>query len=252
MSEEGRPPAAPEVIVACGDAPFSEAVARELGALTLSATIRTSILALLSELRARRAAAAIVDLDLAAGEPWSLLRAVREARGPGPLVLVAVSGIFTRPRDMIEGLRLGAADFAAKSLDPRVLASRVRALLVALERRRRGPGPTELRAADGALRLDLPGHRCLVERSGGGGGGLREVKLSPLEFRILRDLLARPGTLVTREELLRSLWPDDPDRRHLSTLAQLMARLRRKLGAAGAQITTVWGLGYRVRPAARD
>ena len=179
MSDEGRPPAALEVIVASGDAPFTDAVARELCALTLSATIRTSVLALLSELRARRAAAAIVDLDLAAGEPWSLLRAVREARGPGPLVVVAVSGVFTRPRDMIEGLRLGAADFAAKSLDARVLASRVRALLVALERRRRGPGPTELRAADGALRLDLPGHRCIVEDGDRGSGGSREVRLSP-------------------------------------------------------------------------
>lgn len=228
---------APEVIVASADAAFSDSLARELSALNLSAMIRPSVLGLLSELRSRRAAAAILDLDLAENEPWSLLRAVREARGQGPLVLVAVSDSFTRPRDMIEGLRLGAVDFAAKSLDPRVLASRVRALLEALERRRRGPAPTELRASDGALRLDLVGHRCMIDT--------REVKLSPLEFRILRDLLARPGAMVTREELIRSLWPEEPDRRHLATLAQLMARLRRKLGAAGPLIATVWGLGYR-------
>ncbi len=71
--------------------------------------------------------------------------------------------------------------------------------------------------------------------------------LTPTEFRLLARLLARPGEVVRRRDLIRAGWPHGAIVRD-NTLDAYIARLRRKLRAlsAPASIETVHGIGYRL------
>ena len=101
-------------------------------------------------------------------------------------------------------------------------------------------GGTELVSDAAGLRLDPAAHEVST--------GARTVSLTPTEFRLLAALAARPGDTVSRRELVRAAWPDGAIV-HDNTLDVYLARLRRKLRELSAQaaITTVHGVGYRLR-----
>ena len=89
------------------------------------------------------------------------------------------------------------------------------------------------------LRLDPSGHAA--RRAG------RTEDLTPTEYRLLAALMATPGAAVRRRALVLAGWPDGAFVAE-NTLDQYVARLRRKLAAAGdpdRSIVTVHGVGYR-------
>lgn len=78
--------------------------------------------------------------------------------------------------------------------------------------------------------------------------GSKSIRLTRIEFELLRQLLGRHGRLAARQELLAAVWGGKVSV-EVRTVDSHMVRLRRKLnqlGAAGLAIETVWGLGYRV------
>jgi DNA-binding response OmpR family regulator len=101
----------------------------------------------------------------------------------------------------------------------------VRALL-----RRSVPDALEV----GGVRMDIAGHRVLIEGA--------EVGLANKEFELLRVLLSRPGQVVSREEILREVW-NAPELKSSKTLDMHMSWLRRKIGSG--RIATVRGVGFR-------
>jgi two-component system, OmpR family, response regulator MtrA len=137
--------------------------------------------------------------------------------------------------DIVAGLELGADDYVTKPFVPAELVARVRAVL----RRRSGDGDGGLLRA-GEIEVDTGAHRARV--------GDREVALTATEFRLLTELVRRPGQVFTRELLLERVWNTD----HLgdSRLVDVaVGRLRAKLGDAGggaAAVETVRGVGYRL------
>ena len=173
----------------------------------------------------------VLDRRLPDGDGVQLCRNARE-RGfaNGILMLTALDDA----RSTIEGLGEGADDYVGKPFDVDVLAARVMALLRRNERR---PEQTLL---SGALRLD-PWKR-VVERDG------VALTLTAREFRLLEALMRAPGAIVSREELMEQAWGEREEPMS-NTIDVLIARLRRKLEAAGEQdaIETVRGLGYRIR-----
>src|SRR5690606_17082822 len=126
-------------------------------------------------------------------------------------------------------------DYLTKPFSPRTLLARVRALL-----RRAGSEAPDLLEAAG-LRFD-------IDRRTVSGDGLDEVRLTPLEARLLQFLLARAGETVPAERLLVHIWGGrgGGDRQ---LLKQLVHRLRQKVEpdpAAPRRVVTVAGEGYRL------
>ena len=159
-----------------------------------------------------------------------LCRDLRRRQDPTPVLMLTARGDV---EDRVSGLEAGADDYLKKPFAAAELRARVRALV------RRGP-----RLMDPVVRLGpveiLPARRQVT--SGG-----REVPLTSREFDILETLVRQRGRVLTRRQLLLSVWGSD-DEAAIGSLEVLIARLRRKLADAGAPdaIRTVRRVGYRL------
>ncbi|MEV0272683.1 response regulator transcription factor [Hamadaea sp. NPDC050747] len=150
------------------------------------------------------------------------------ARGlPARVLMLTAAGTLT---DRVTGLDLGADDYLTKPFDFPELVARVRAL----GRRSVAPVPPVLRVAD----VELDPARRTVTRSG------RPVPLTAKEFTLLAYLMARPGRVVSAEELLDHVW-DEAANPFTTTVKTTLGRLRAKLGPPPI-ITTIREGGYRV------
>ncbi|MCP2202384.1 response regulator transcription factor [Lentzea flava] len=132
--------------------------------------------------------------------------------------------------DQADGLDLGADGYLVKPFSFVVLVAQVRALL------RRGGGARR-RLTLGNLVID----RGLREVSWGGA----DVSLSPREYAVLDVLASRAGSVVTKDELLRTVWGDEQAATR-NAVEVYVGYLRRKLEAVGAGevVRTVRGHGY--------
>ena len=131
-------------------------------------------------------------------------------------------------------LEAGADDGVSRSISPRELAARVKAVI-----RRRGSMKSSgdvIRS--GELAIDAARHKVTFRD--------RPVVLTAAEFRILRFMAARPGRVLSRAELIEGALGGAGDR--LSrTIAVHLASIRRKMGrGGGSAIETVRGVGYRI------
>lgn len=147
--------------------------------------------------------------------------------------------LFLTARDAVEdrvrGLTLGADDYVAKPFSLEEVVLRIRAIL----RRSRGDArPAEvLRYAD--LEMDVAAHR--VSRAG------EPVELSPTEFNLLEYLLTNAGRVVSKAQILDSVWRYDFDG-DSSIVESYIYYLRKKIDRWEPQlIHTVRGFGYTLR-----
>jgi len=142
--------------------------------------------------------------------------------------------------DKVLGLELGADDYITKPFSIREFRSRVRALLRRAAVVRPAPGGGNVIAAH-ELELDL-GRRTVEVRG-------TPVRLTYVEFELLRTLVAHPGRVYSRRMLLESLW-GAADYREPRTIDVHVRHLREKLERDPAEpefILTVRGVGYRFR-----
>jgi DNA-binding response OmpR family regulator len=152
--------------------------------------------------------------------------------GPGPRVLMLTARDSIDER--IHGLDAGADDYLLKPFAFGELAARVRSLL----RRDAGRGTAVLRV--GPLELDTARH--VAHRSG------RELDLTAKEFALLRYFMARPGEVLSQEELLEHVWDEHADP-FTNTVRVTVGTLRRKVTIDDEEplLETVIGRGYRLR-----
>lgn len=162
------------------------------------------------------------------------LEACREIRGAGistPLILLTAR---TTEVDRVLGLDLGADDYLGKPFGMRELIARVKALL----RRSRITNQVDQIQFD-QVAIDFKAYKA--ERN------QKPLELSAREYRLLRYLVAKRGSVVTRDELLDEVWGYNsyPSTR---TVDNHIARLRQKIEddvESPKHILTVHGVGYK-------
>jgi two-component system KDP operon response regulator KdpE len=177
---------------------------------------------------------AIVDLGLPDGDGMDVIRGVRQWSAMPILVLSARS----HEKSKIEALDAGADDYLTKPFGIGELLARVRAALRHSVRAPQGSTTIVL----GPTRIDLD--RRVAARDG------TELRLTPLEFKLLATLARRAGSVVTHRELLTQVWgPGHAADTHY--LRVYMKQLRDKLEADPATpryLRTELGVGYRLVP----
>ena len=163
-----------------------------------------------------------------------VLRTMRRKGNATPvLMLTALSALEHR----VEGLDAGADDYLPKPFAFSELLARLRALI------RRSPELVSERLAAGDIQLDPDRHQVTV-------GGRSEL-LSAREYALLGYLIRHTGQVVTRQQILDSVWGAEPD--VYSNVVDLYVHyLRRKLTVLGRgkALRTVRGVGYALRPSA--
>jgi DNA-binding response OmpR family regulator len=177
----------------------------------------------------------ILDVMLPDGDGFLLARRLRKSSQVPLLFLTA----RTSESDRITGFELGADDYVVKPFSPKELALRVEAIL---RRTAAGAGagaerlPLRRNLGERVLELDEASHRALLDG--------RDLKLTPAEWKILKVLAVRTGTVISRERLLGEsleyLSAEGSER----TVDTHVKNLRAKLGDPG-WIETVRGFGYR-------
>ncbi|NRA89665.1 MAG: response regulator transcription factor [Simkaniaceae bacterium] len=148
-----------------------------------------------------------------------------------PVIILSAKG---EELDMILGLELGADDYVSKPFSPKVLFSRIKAVL----RRGKEPEKASKLLSFGDFTLDVS--RYLLKKNG------EPVTITLSEFGILKRLLMQQGKVLTRNQLLNDVHNDDVfivDR----NIDVHIAALRKKLGPNFNWIETVRGVGYRLR-----
>ena len=175
----------------------------------------------------------ILDLNLpvvSGDEVCRILRGRAETRQLPIIMLTA----RTSESDRVTGLDLGADDYVTKPFSLRELGARVRAVL----RRRQAAGASAREATYRGKHLvaDFDAVAIAVDAA--------PVRLTRREFELLRFLVENRNRVLSRDRLLERVWGYD---RFIETRSVdvHVGRLRAKLGAAGQQIETVIGLGYR-------
>lgn len=172
----------------------------------------------------------ILDIMMPGTDGWEVCRRVREKSQLPIIMLSARSTEF----DQLTAFDAGADDYVTKPCSPSVLMKRVAALL------RRGTGNSEdanVMSID-ELKLDSFAHEVWLDGN--------SISLTLKEYSILQKLLAVPGRVFTREQLLDDIWGFDFDG-DVRTVDSHVARLRTKLGDWGAQhIKTIYGAGYKL------
>ena len=138
--------------------------------------------------------------------------------------------------DKLLGLSLGADDYVTKPFSPREVVARVRAIL-----RRSGGERRERRLRHGELEMDLDRHHVTV--------GGREVRFTPVEFKLLQAFLESPERAFSRDQLLNHIYPHHEAAVVDRTIDVHVGKLRAKLGDDPARprfIATVRGIGYKL------
>ena len=180
--------------------------------------------------RVRQQAPALVVLDLMLPglDGLAVCTAVRRV-STVPIIMVTAR---VDEIDRLLGLDTGADDYVCKPFSPREVVARIKALL---------------RRSEGALAKPVVAAFAVDEARQQINWRGQPLPLTPVEFRLMRQLMSRPGQVFARARLLDTLHEDQRDVSDRAIDSHIK-NLRRKLEQAGtgeAGISSVYGVGYR-------
>ena len=176
--------------------------------------------------------AAIVDVMMPGMDGLDLCRAIRRESSLHNLPVLILTARDSE-MDHIIGLEVGADDFISKSASPRLITTRLKALL----RRHEQQLSKAERLTFGTLIIDLA--RREIQAPEG------PISLTTREFALLQLLAENPNRVFSRADLLSMVWGDVVVTER--TVDVHLKNLRQKIGSNSELIETVRGVGYRVR-----
>jgi two-component system response regulator RegX3 len=177
----------------------------------------------------------LLDLMLPKMSGLDVCRTIR-ASSDVPIIVVTAK---SEEVDAVVMLEIGADDYVTKPYRLRELIARIRAVL----RRKDRVEASESGATDvieaGPVRLEVDTRRCYVDG--------REIKVRKKEFALLEILLASPGRVITRDQLIDQVWGSDyvGDTKTLDVHIKRLRSLIEEKPKEPVHITTVRGVGYR-------
>lgn len=178
----------------------------------------------------------LLDINLPYKDGFYWCRQIRTVSNV-PIIFISAR---TGDPDQIRAIENGGDDYMTKPFNIEVMIAKITSAM------RRAYGEYSVQQAGLSDVLHYHGiflHRskCVLEYAG------KRVTLTPTEMRLLELMLSKAETVVSREELLETLW-DDIEFVDDNTLSVNVARVRKKLGELGITdaISTVRGLGYRL------
>lgn len=170
----------------------------------------------------------ILDMMMPVMDGLSLIKTLRFVMNDTtPIIVVSAKGDES---DIITALELGADDYVTKPFSMNVLNSKIRAVL---RRSDQVQSPSVVHHA--GLVMDQSRHLCLVD--------YEEVELTATEFSLLYLLAGNAEQVFTRNQMITRIKGSDYPVTDRSIDVQV-ATIRRKLGAYGSRIKTIWGIGY--------
>ena len=180
----------------------------------------------------------VLDVMMPDLSGFEVCRRLRAAGNEVPVIFLTARDTSS---DTVTGLALGGDDYVTKPFSVEALVARVRAVLRRVSRASAADDSGEaglLRAGD----LELDESRWSVHRAG------TAIELSPTEFRLLAYLMRHQGRVLTRGQLLETVWGWDYAGQS-QIVETYVSYLRRKLDPLGPPlIHTQRGVGYTLRP----
>ncbi len=170
----------------------------------------------------------LLDIMLPKIDGYGVCAVIRQKSDVPIIMLTALDG----EQDQIKGLDLKVDDYITKPFSMPILIRKIAAVLRRSARRSDMPQTITYKN----LTLDLGGYKVYT--------GNERIDLTPREFEILRELIIHQGRILTRQNLLQTLWKYEfyGDERIIDTHIK---NLRKKLGAFD-YIETIRGVGYRI------
>lgn len=171
---------------------------------------------------------AILDVNLPDGDGFALCKGLRKNKQLPVLFLTARD----LEEDALRGYELGAEDYVTKPFSMKILLKKIGVILHRSEAEK--PDIFD----DGFLRVDMERVKVTVKNE--------ECPVTPTEFRLLRELIANSGQLLTYDILLQRLWDSGGQFVDRHALAVNVNRLRRKIeNGEHKYISNVYGMGYQ-------
>lgn len=175
----------------------------------------------------------ITDVNMPNMDGYEFLERIRSQGNNTPAIVLTARGDRT---DVSRGLKLGADDYVTKPFGLEELTLRVAAIL----RRTLGPvvaKPTAMQV--GPVVLDDDAHSVTLNG--------KPIDLSPTEFKLLLELMKRPGKVVTKNHLLDAVW-DMSFASNATVVDTYISYLRKKLHIDGYEgIKTIRGVGFQIQ-----
>jgi DNA-binding response OmpR family regulator len=229
-------PPKPRIVIIEDDADLAFVLERNLTAEGFVASVARDGETGMTTVLREAPAVVVLDLMLPRRDGFAVLRAIRNAGADVPVLVLTAR---RQERDKLEGFRLGADDYLTKPFSMAEFIARTNALLRRVRPSASSRGVSE-RLRVGQLEIDVTAYtvRCRG----------RDVALTPKAFDLLVALMRRPGEVVSREELFRSVWgyAGDVSSRTLDTHIGDLRRQLERDPAAPQLIRTVWRVGYRL------
>ena len=176
----------------------------------------------------------LLDIMLPGEDGITILRRLRAAPDTARIPVILLTAKNTE-YDKVVGLDTGADDYIPKPFGMMELIARIRAVLRRTEDMQDKDEPRPLVA--GGICVDERAHTVFVNE--------QEVQLTLKEYQLLCLLMKNRGAVLTRDVLLENIWGYNNES-ETRTVDVHIRTLRQKLGADGALIETVRGVGYRM------